>query len=154
MSVQQKAEALRQKIDHLLVEGVDIAVPILKVVNATADWCPPLKMATGGALSILDEVKFKDYKKEWTDFGKYVVDTMADVVSAIKSYDASAEEAKPWVESVTKLDGALQKIKSEIERRLRKGEKRPAILNVVSYLRDPGRIDGLKKDFDKALGRI
>ncbi|KAF8338773.1 uncharacterized protein EI90DRAFT_3117853 [Cantharellus anzutake] len=152
MSVQQKAEALRQKIDDLLVEGVDIAVPILKVVNATADWCPPLKMATGGALSILDEVKkFKDNKKEWIDFGKYVVDTVADVVSAIKSYDASAEEAKPWVESVTRLDRALQMIKSEIERRLKKVEKRPAILNVVSYLRDPGRIDGLKKDFDKAL---
>ncbi|KAF8339129.1 uncharacterized protein EI90DRAFT_3040513 [Cantharellus anzutake] len=137
MSVQQKAGALRQKIDDLLVEGVDIAVPILKVVNATADWCPPLKMATGGALSILDEVKkFKDNKQEW---------------SAIKSYDVSAEEAKPWVESVTQLDGALQKIKSEIERRLKKAEKRPAVLNVVSYLRDPGRIDGLKKDFDKAL---
>ncbi|KAF8338765.1 uncharacterized protein EI90DRAFT_3117849 [Cantharellus anzutake] len=152
MSVQQKAEALRQKIDDLLVEGVDTAIPILKVVNATASWCPPLMMATGGALSILDEVKkFKDNKKEWTDFGKYVVDTMADVVSAIKSYDASAEEAKPWVESVTKLDRALQMIKSEIERRLKKVEKRPAVLNVLSYLRDPGRIDGLKKDFDKAL---
>ncbi|KAF8339117.1 uncharacterized protein EI90DRAFT_3118200 [Cantharellus anzutake] len=153
MSVQQKAGALRQKIDDLLVEGVNIAVPILKVVNATADWCPPLKMATGAALSILDEVKkFKDNKQEWSGFGKYVVDTVAEVVSAIKSYDASAEEAKPWVESVTKLDGhALQKIKSEIERRLKKVEKRPAVLNVVSYLRDPGRIDGLKKDFDKAL---
>ncbi|KAF8339146.1 uncharacterized protein EI90DRAFT_3040610, partial [Cantharellus anzutake] len=152
MSVQQKAGALRQKIDDLLVEGVDIAVPILKVVNATADWCPPLKMATGSALSILDEVKkFKDNKQEWSGFGEYVVDTVAEVVSAIKSYDASAEEAKPWVESVTKLDGALQKIKSEIERRLKKIEKRPAVLNVVSYLRDPGRIDGLKKDFDKAL---
>ncbi|KAF8339131.1 uncharacterized protein EI90DRAFT_3248751 [Cantharellus anzutake] len=116
MSMQQRAGALRQKIDDLLVEGVDIAVPILK-------------MATGGALSILDEVKkFKDNKQEWTDFGKYVVDTVAEVVSA-----------------------ALQNIKSEIEQRLKKVEKRPAVLNVISYLRDPGKIDGLKKDFDKAL---
>ncbi|KAF8330833.1 uncharacterized protein EI90DRAFT_3059446 [Cantharellus anzutake] len=57
MSLRQKAEALRQTIDDLLVAGGDIAVPILRVVNATADWCPPLKMATSGALSILDEVK-------------------------------------------------------------------------------------------------
>jgi hypothetical protein len=57
MSLQRKAEALRQTIDDLLVAGGDIAVPILIVVNATANWCPPLKMVTGGALSILDEVK-------------------------------------------------------------------------------------------------
>ncbi|KAF8326360.1 uncharacterized protein EI90DRAFT_3070636 [Cantharellus anzutake] len=104
MSAQQKAEILRHKIDELLAEGVDIVVPILKVVNATADWCPPLKMATSGALSILDEVqKFKDNKKEWVDFGQYVADTVVEVILVIKSYDASAEEANQWVESATKL---------------------------------------------------
>ncbi|KAF8320999.1 uncharacterized protein EI90DRAFT_3131820 [Cantharellus anzutake] len=152
MSLQQKAEVLRQKIDDLLVAGGAIAVPILRVVNNTADWCPPLKMATGGALSILDEVqKFKDNKKEWAGFGQHVVDTVTEVILAIKSYDPSAEEAKPWVESITKLDDALRKIKSDIDRRLKKLEKRPAFMNALSYLRDPGRIDDLKKDFDKAL---
>ena len=52
---------------------------------------------------------------------------------------------------LTSSTSALQEIQSEIERRLKKVEKRPAVLNVLSYLRDPGRIDGLKKDFDKAL---
>ncbi|KAF8320993.1 uncharacterized protein EI90DRAFT_2588826 [Cantharellus anzutake] len=152
MSLQQKAEVLRQKIDDLLVAGGAIAVPILRVVNNTADWCPPLKMATGGALSILDEVqKFKDDKKEWAGFGQHVVDTVTEVILAIKSYDPSAEEAKPWVESITKLDDALQKIKSDIDRRLKKLEKRPAFMNALSYLRDPGKIDDLKKEFDKAL---
>ncbi|KAF8335930.1 uncharacterized protein EI90DRAFT_3120176 [Cantharellus anzutake] len=152
MSAQQGAEALRHKIDDLLAQGVEIAIPILKVVNATADWCPPLKMATGGALSILDEVqKFKDNKKEWVDFGQYLADTVVDVILAIQSYDASAEEANPWMESATKLKNALQVIESEIKGRREKVEKRPALINAVSYLRDPGRINSLKKDFDKAL---
>jgi hypothetical protein len=30
---------------------------------------------------------------------------VAEVISAIESYDTSAEEAKPWVESAKKLDG-------------------------------------------------
>ncbi|KAF8335919.1 uncharacterized protein EI90DRAFT_276112 [Cantharellus anzutake] len=152
MSAQQGAEALRHKIDDLLVQGVDIAVPILKVVNATADWCPPLKMATGGALSILDEVqKFRDNKKEWADFGQYVADTVVEVILVIKSYDASTEEANPWMESATKLKNALQVIESGIRGRREKVETRPALINAVSYLRDPGRINSLKKDFDKAL---
>ncbi|KAF8344193.1 uncharacterized protein EI90DRAFT_55362 [Cantharellus anzutake] len=75
---------------------------------------------------------------------------MANVSSAINYDDVSAEEAKPWVESATELDGALQKIKSEIERR-EKVEKRSTIRKTFSYLRDPGRINDLKKDFDKAL---
>ncbi|KAF8309951.1 uncharacterized protein EI90DRAFT_1354894 [Cantharellus anzutake] len=152
MSLRQKAEALRQKIDNLLVVGVDMAVPILRVVNATADWCPPLKMATGGALSILDEVKkFKGNKKQWADFAEYVASTMARVVSAIKSYDVSAKEATSWVEGVTELGNALQEIRSKIERRLRKVEERSAVRNALSHYRDPGRIEDLKRDFDKAL---
>ncbi|KAF8327547.1 uncharacterized protein EI90DRAFT_1765093 [Cantharellus anzutake] len=109
-------------------------------------------MATGGALFILDEVKkFKENEKEWADFGQYIVDMVAEVISAIESYDTSAEEAKPWVESAKKLDDALQKIKSKIEQRLKKIEKRPTFVNALSYLKDPGRISGLKKDFDKTL---
>ncbi|KAF8344265.1 uncharacterized protein EI90DRAFT_3115003 [Cantharellus anzutake] len=152
MSLRQKAEALRQKIDNLLVTGGEIAVPILRIVNATADWCRPLKMVTGGALSILDEVKkFKENKKEWADFGGYVVSTTAKVVSAIKSYDVSAKEASSWVEGVTELGSALQEIQSEIERRLRKVEERSAVRNVWSHYRDPGRIEGLKRYFGEAL---
>ncbi|KAF8326365.1 uncharacterized protein EI90DRAFT_3070656 [Cantharellus anzutake] len=152
MSSRQKAEGLRQKIDDILAAGGDMAVPILTAVNAAADMCPPLKSATGGALFIISEVqKFKENKKEWEDFGNYVVENVAEVVAAIKSYDPSAEAAKPWVESATKLDRALQKIKSEIERRRTKVEKRPALINTLSYLRNPGRIEGLKKDLDKAL---
>ncbi|KAF8344097.1 uncharacterized protein EI90DRAFT_3149529 [Cantharellus anzutake] len=151
MSLQQEAETLRQKTDDLLAAGGNLAVLTLRGVNATADWCPPLKRATGAALFIFDDVKkFKENAKEWTDFGEYVASAMAKVSSAIKSDDVSAEEAKPWVESATKLDGALQKIKSEIEGR-EKVEKRSAIRKTFFYWRDPGRIDGLKKDLDKAL---
>ncbi|KAF8344301.1 uncharacterized protein EI90DRAFT_3029142 [Cantharellus anzutake] len=152
MSLREKAEDLRKTIDNLLVVGVDMAVPILRVVNATADWCPPLKMATGGALSIFDEVKkFKENKKEWADFGEYVASTMAKVVSAIKSYDVSAGEAGSWVEGVAELGSALQGIQSNIKQRLRELEERSGVRNALSHYRDPGKFEGLKKDFDKAL---
>ncbi|KAF8328874.1 uncharacterized protein EI90DRAFT_3155597 [Cantharellus anzutake] len=169
MSLRQKAETLRRTIDNLLAAGGDTApVPILKVVNATANWCPPLKMASGSALTILDEVKkLKESEKEWADFGQYVVDMVAEVVSSITSYDTSVKEANPWMENVEELNeldlflvvfdivltsspSALQKIKSEIEGR-EKVEKRSTIRKTDSHLRNPGRIDGLKKDFDKAL---
>ncbi|KAF8344186.1 uncharacterized protein EI90DRAFT_3114923 [Cantharellus anzutake] len=151
MSLQQEAETPRQKAKDLLAVGGNLAVLTLRGVNATADWCPPLKNATSAALFIYDEVnKFRENAKEWAGFGEYVASTMANVSSAIKSDDVSAEEAKPWVESATELDGALQKIKSEIERR-EKVEKRSTIRKTFSYLRDPGRINDLKKDFDKAL---
>ncbi|KAF8316498.1 uncharacterized protein EI90DRAFT_3134318 [Cantharellus anzutake] len=152
MSLRERAAALRRTIDRLLATGGDIAVPILTAVNAAADVCPPLKSATSGALFIFGEVKkFKENKREWADFGKYVVDTVAEVVAAIKSFDESAEEAKSWVESATKLDGTLQEIKSKIDQKLAKVEKRLAFRNTFSHFRDSGRIDGLKKDLDKAL---
>ncbi|KAF8341244.1 uncharacterized protein EI90DRAFT_2988922 [Cantharellus anzutake] len=152
MSLRQKVESLRQKIDDILVAGGDIAVPILTAVNAATDMCPPLESAASGALFIVSEVqKFKENKKEWEGFGKYVVDNVAEVVAAIKSYDPSTEEAKLWVESAEELDRALQKIKSKIERRRTKIEKRSALINALSHLRDPGRIDSLKKDLDKAI---
>ncbi|KAF8341343.1 uncharacterized protein EI90DRAFT_1723756 [Cantharellus anzutake] len=152
MSLRQKAEGLKRRINDIIAAGGDMAIPILSAVNAAADMCPPLKSATGGALFIIGEVqKFKENKKEWEDFGKYVVNNVAEVVAAIKSYNPSTEEAKPWVESAAKLDRVLQKIKSEIERRRTKTEKRAALINVLSHLRDPGRIDALKKDLDKAL---
>ncbi|KAF8313165.1 uncharacterized protein EI90DRAFT_3159781 [Cantharellus anzutake] len=152
MSLRQTAEGLRRKIDEILAAGGDMAIPILTAVNVAADMFPPLKSATNGALFIIGEVqKFKENKKEWEDFGKYVVENVAEVVAAIKSYDPSTEEAKPWVESAEKLDRVLQKIKFEIEQRRTKVEKRSAFVNALSHLRDPGRIDALKKDLDKAL---
>ncbi|KAF8334265.1 uncharacterized protein EI90DRAFT_3121596 [Cantharellus anzutake] len=151
MSLQQEAETPRKMMGDFLAAAGNTAVLTLRGVNATADWCPPLKNATGAALFIFDEAKkFKENAEEWTDFGEHVANTMAKVASAIESDDVSAEEAKPWVESATELDGALQKIKSEIERR-GKVEKRSTIRKTFSYLKDPGRIGGLKKDFDKAL---
>ncbi|KAF8344170.1 uncharacterized protein EI90DRAFT_53824 [Cantharellus anzutake] len=105
MSQQQEAETPRQKTNDLLAAGGNLAVLTLRGVNATAGWCPPLKDATSAALFIYDEVKkLKENAKEWTDFGEYVATTMANVSSAIKSDDVSAEEAKPWVESATELD--------------------------------------------------
>ncbi|KAF8326359.1 uncharacterized protein EI90DRAFT_3070626 [Cantharellus anzutake] len=153
MSSRQKADDLRRKINGILAAGGDMAIPILTAINAATDMYPPLKSATSGALFIISEVqKFKENKKEWEDFGKYVVDNVAEVVAAMKSYDPSAEAEKPWVESATKLDGQIIfRIKSEIERRRTKIEKWPAPINALSYLRDPERIEGLKKDLDKAL---
>ncbi|KAF8338709.1 uncharacterized protein EI90DRAFT_3038838 [Cantharellus anzutake] len=140
MSLRQKAEGLRRKINEIIAAGGDMAIPILTAINVAAYMCPPLKSATSGALLIIGEVqKFKENNKEWEDFGKYVVDNVAEVVAAIKSYDPSTEEAKPWVESAKKLD------------RHTKIKKRSALTNALSHLRDPGRIDSLKKDLDKVL---
>ncbi|KAF8327560.1 uncharacterized protein EI90DRAFT_1766464 [Cantharellus anzutake] len=147
VSLQQEAETPRQKINNLAAGG-DLAVLTLRGINTTADWCPPIKNATGAALFIFDEAKnFKENAREWTNFGEYVATTMADAASAIKSGDVSESEAMSWVESVTDLDGALQKIKSEIEKR-EKVAKRSINRKTFSSLR---RIDDLKKDFDKAL---
>jgi hypothetical protein len=57
MSLQQEPETQRPKIDDFLAVGGNLAVKTLRGVNATADWCPPLKSATSAALFIFDEVK-------------------------------------------------------------------------------------------------
>ncbi|KAF8318346.1 uncharacterized protein EI90DRAFT_2711924 [Cantharellus anzutake] len=118
--------------------GVDCAISILTVINAVSDLFPPLKAATGGALFILDEVKmFREA------FGTYIVRTMADVVTAVDSYDASSEEGKPWIESE-----ALQRIKTKtkISQLLRKMGKRPAAINFISHMSNLGMISDLRKD--------
>ncbi|KAF8333437.1 uncharacterized protein EI90DRAFT_3153653 [Cantharellus anzutake] len=152
MSLRQKTDALRRKIDGLLAAGGDMAIPILTAIDSASASCPPLKAATGSALFILIEVQnFRENKKEWGDFGKYVVDAVADVLATIESYDTSTEEQKPWLESVIKLSDVLQQIKNEIGRILTKMEKRSAIMNVLSHLKRPRRIDGLKKVLNEAL---
>ncbi|KAF8338708.1 uncharacterized protein EI90DRAFT_3117803 [Cantharellus anzutake] len=135
MSLRQRAQGLRRKIDDILAAGGDMAIPILTAVDSAASVCPPLKSATGGALFIISEVQeFKENKKEWVNFGRYVVDNVAEVVAAIKSYDPSTEEAKPWVESAKKLD-----------------REAVGFNQCVVPLERSGRIDSLKKDLDKAL---
>jgi hypothetical protein len=54
--------------------------------------------------------KFKSDKKEWVEFGKYVIDVVAEVLAAIESYDTSTEEAKPWLDNVKKLDQCVRLI--------------------------------------------
>ncbi|KAF8318337.1 uncharacterized protein EI90DRAFT_3021056 [Cantharellus anzutake] len=115
-------------------------LPDSDVIDAVSDLLPPLKTATGGALFILDEVKmFREA------FGTYIVKTMADVVTAVDSYDASSEEGKPWVESVTMLSEALQRIKTKISQLLRKMGKRPAVINFISHMNNLGMISDLRK---------
>ncbi|KAF8332032.1 uncharacterized protein EI90DRAFT_3123113 [Cantharellus anzutake] len=152
MSLKEKANALRRDVDRLLTAGGDIAVPILRAINAASDAFPPLKGPTSAALFIFSEVeKFKSDRKEWKEFGKYVVDVVADVLAAIESYDTSTEEAKPWLKNAKKLDDALKQIVAEIVPILTKMKKRHALINYFSQLKDPGRIDDFKKVLDKAL---
>ncbi|KAF8320175.1 uncharacterized protein EI90DRAFT_3132116 [Cantharellus anzutake] len=128
------------------------AISILTVINAASDALPPLKGATGGALFILDIVKkFKENRNQWEAFGTYIVKTMADVVTAVDSYDASSEEGKRWVENVTMLSEALQRIKTKISQLLLKMEKRPAVINFISHMNNLGMISDLRKDFGEAL---
>ncbi|KAF8334736.1 uncharacterized protein EI90DRAFT_3121187 [Cantharellus anzutake] len=145
MSLRRKANVLKQKVDEILAAGGDVAVPILNAVNAASDAFPPLKSASSGALFIFDEFKkFKQSKQEWEDFGEYV-NTMTDAIEAIN--DTSSDEAAPWMESITKLNGALQRIQNEIK--LHEGPRRSfSFSNFVSLPRD---LDGLKKDLKEAL---
>ncbi|KAF8333476.1 uncharacterized protein EI90DRAFT_3015366 [Cantharellus anzutake] len=94
--------------------------------------------------------KFKSDKKEWDEFGKYVVEVVVEVLAAIESYDTSTEEAKPWLENIKKLDDALRKITTEMKPILAKMEKWSAVTN-FSHLKHPGRIDDFKKVLDRAL---
>ncbi|KAF8325247.1 uncharacterized protein EI90DRAFT_3073564 [Cantharellus anzutake] len=152
MSLKEKANALRRDVDRLLEAGGDFAIPILRAINAASDAFPPLKGPTSAALFIFSEIqKFKSDKKEWKEFGKYVVDVVADVLAAIESYDTLTEEAKPWLENAKKLDDALKQIANDIVPILAKMKKRHALTNYFSQSKDPGRIDDFKKVLDKAL---
>ncbi|KAF8341377.1 uncharacterized protein EI90DRAFT_3033756 [Cantharellus anzutake] len=146
-----RRQSLSRKIDDILAAGGDMAIQVLRAVHSTADVFPPLKGATGTALLILNEVQmFQEDKKEWEDFGNYVVENVAEVVAAIRSYDSSSEEAKPWVESATKLDGALRNIQAQIEGKLTKMNKRPTLISALSPTRRI-RVSSLRKDLDDAL---
>ncbi|KAF8324776.1 uncharacterized protein EI90DRAFT_3129523 [Cantharellus anzutake] len=147
MSLRRKANVLKQKVDEILAAGGDVAVPILTAVNAASDAFPPLKSASSGALFIFDVFKkFKQSKQEWEDFGEYV-NTMTDAIAAIRSYDTLSDEAAPWMESITNLNGALQRIQHEIK--LHGGPRRRfSFSNFFSLPRD---LDGLKKDLKEAL---
>ncbi|KAF8336661.1 uncharacterized protein EI90DRAFT_3046706, partial [Cantharellus anzutake] len=76
---------------------------------------------------------------------------MVNVVTAIGSYGESNEKPKSWVESVKKLGEALERIQIEIRRLSGKMEKRSGIRNFFSHMKNPSRLDDLKKDFSEAL---
>ncbi|KAF8325230.1 uncharacterized protein EI90DRAFT_3073466 [Cantharellus anzutake] len=152
MSLKEKANALRRDVDRLLAAGGDFAIPILRAINAASDAFPPLKGPTSATLFIFGEIqKFKSDRKEWKEFGKYLVDVVAKVLAAIESYDTSTEEAKPWLENVKELNDALNQIVAEIVPILTKMKKRYAVTNYLSELKDSDRIDDFKKVLDKAL---
>ncbi|KAF8337013.1 uncharacterized protein EI90DRAFT_3119358 [Cantharellus anzutake] len=140
---------LKQAVNNLLAMGGDVAIPVLTAVNTASGVFPPLQAATNAALFILTEIrKFRGNKEEWGRFGKYIGDAMVDVLTAIDSYD---EEPKPWVESVKKLSEALERIRIEINRLRGKMERQSGIRNFLSHMKNPSRIDDLKKDFSEAL---
>ncbi|KAF8311919.1 uncharacterized protein EI90DRAFT_3094962 [Cantharellus anzutake] len=144
--------SLRQRVDNLLAVGGDVAIPVLTAVNTASGVFPPLQAATNAALLILTEIKkFKGNKGELERFGKYIGDTMVNVVTAIGSYGESNEKPKSWVESVKKLGEALERIQIEIRRLSGKMERQSGIRNFFSHMKNPSRLDDLKKDFGEAL---
>ncbi|KAF8336597.1 uncharacterized protein EI90DRAFT_195973 [Cantharellus anzutake] len=76
---------------------------------------------------------------------------MVDVVTAVDSYDGSNGEPKPWMESIKKLSEALERIRIEIGRLRGKMKGQSGIRNLFSHMKNPSRIDDLKKDFSEAL---
>ncbi|KAF8311915.1 uncharacterized protein EI90DRAFT_3137797 [Cantharellus anzutake] len=75
-----------QRVVGLLAAGGDV----LTAVNAASELYDfPLK--------------FRGNKEEWESFGKCVADAMVDVVAGIDLCNASNEEVKLRMESVTKL---------------------------------------------------
>ncbi|KAF8336605.1 uncharacterized protein EI90DRAFT_200795 [Cantharellus anzutake] len=90
-------------------------------------------------------------KVEWESFGKYIADAMVDVVAGIDVYNASNEEVKPWMESVTKLsDDAQQCIQIEIDRLHGKMERQSGTRNPLPRTKNPSRIDDSREDFSAA----
>ncbi|KAF8307573.1 uncharacterized protein EI90DRAFT_3026407 [Cantharellus anzutake] len=78
--------SLKQRVVGLLAAGGDV----LTAVNAASELYDfPLK--------------FRGNKEEWESFGKCVADAMVDVVAGIDLCNASNEEVKLRMESVTKL---------------------------------------------------
>ncbi|KAF8337027.1 uncharacterized protein EI90DRAFT_3287335 [Cantharellus anzutake] len=144
--------SLKQRVNNLLAVGGDVAIPVLATVNSASGVFPPLQAATNAALFILTEIrKFRGNKEEWERFGKYIGDAMMNVVKAIDSYDGSNEEPKPWMEGVKKLSEALERIRIDIGRLRGKMERQSGIRNLFSHMKNPSRIDDLKKDFSEAL---
>ncbi|KAF8336655.1 uncharacterized protein EI90DRAFT_3119897 [Cantharellus anzutake] len=143
--------SLKQRVDNLLAVGGDVAIPVLTAVNTASGVFPPLQAATNAALLILTEIKkFKGNKGELERFGKYIGDAMVNVVTAIGSYGESNEKPKSWVESVKKLGEALERIQIEICRLSGKMERQSGIRNFFSHMKNPSRLDDLKKDFSEA----
>ncbi|KAF8336592.1 uncharacterized protein EI90DRAFT_195426 [Cantharellus anzutake] len=76
---------------------------------------------------------------------------MINVVAAIGSYDESNEKPKSWVESVKKLSEALERVQIEVRRLGGKMERQSGIRNFFSHMKNPSRLEDLKKDFGEAL---
>ncbi|KAF8334305.1 uncharacterized protein EI90DRAFT_535321 [Cantharellus anzutake] len=137
----------KQKVRDLLAGGGDSAVAILTAVGAAPDVFHPLPAAASTALVILHEVKkSKRNKKEWEDFGQYIVNVMVGVIAAIDPY-SSSDEAKLWAE----LSESLQRIRTEIGQRHGRMEGLFAFRNRFSRMKIRSKIDDLKKDFNMAL---
>ncbi|KAF8336609.1 uncharacterized protein EI90DRAFT_198655 [Cantharellus anzutake] len=144
--------SLKQRVNNLHAMGGDVAIPVLTAVNTASGVFPPLQAATNAALLILTEIKkFRGNKRELERFGKYIGDAMVNVVAAITSYDESNEKPKSWVESIKKLSEALERIQIEVCRLGGKMERQPGIRNFFSHMKNPSRLDDLKKDFGEAL---
>ncbi|KAF8337077.1 uncharacterized protein EI90DRAFT_3119399 [Cantharellus anzutake] len=144
--------SLKQRVNNLLAVGGDIAIPVLATINSASGVFPPLQAATNAALFILTEIKkFRGNKEEWERLGKYIGDAVMNVVKAIDSYDGSNEQPKPWMEGVKKLSEVLERIRIEIGRLRGKMERQSGIRNLFSHMKNPSRIDNLKKDFSEAL---
>ncbi|KAF8314373.1 uncharacterized protein EI90DRAFT_3136106 [Cantharellus anzutake] len=141
---------LKQRVNHLLAEGGDVAIPVLTIVNTVSGLFPPLQAATNAALFILTEIKeFRGKREEWERFGEYIGDAMVHVVTAVEDpYDESNQKPNSWVESVNKLGKALERIQTEVRR---VGEERSGIHKFFSHLKNPSKLDDLKKDFGEAL---
>ncbi|KAF8336628.1 uncharacterized protein EI90DRAFT_3287621 [Cantharellus anzutake] len=142
--------SLKQRVNHLFAEGGDVAIPVLTIVNTVSGLFPPLQAATNAALFILTEIKkFRGKREEWERFGEYIGDAMVHVVTAIEDpYDESNQKPNSWVESVNKLGKALERIQTEVRR---VGEERSGIHKFFSHLKNPSKLDDLKKDFGEAL---
>ncbi|KAG9125710.1 POC1 centriolar protein A, partial [Ceratobasidium sp. 392] len=134
----------------------DVALQLLRLVDASADVFPPLKSAAAGALHIAELVKarlilmarmqnFRSNKEKWRDFGAYVRDATASVVQSLAQIDRSSSDA----------GGNLEKLRNtlrETAERIESEQKLSRHVRFLRFLGDPEMIAEMRGRIDASIG--
>jgi len=119
-------------------------------VKDTSGAFPPLQLAATGALFIATNVKgIRENKENWDEFSRYVAEMVGETALRweVLSHSGPEESLEPWKKNIDELGRLLTEVSDSVKKRA----DRSSVRNALSYMRDPGKIDGMKKKLDAVL---